>query len=61
MWIWNIKKKSRENICRIKKIKFRNLLVHEYVKIDKKEVYNVLQNYLNDIFKIQKMFIEKFL
>lgn len=45
----------------IKMIKFRNLLVHEYAKIDKREVYNVLQNHLGDIVKIQKMFVEKFL
>ena len=45
----------------IKMIRFRNLLVHEYAKIDKKEVYNVLQNHLIDIVRIQKMFVERFL
>jgi uncharacterized protein YutE (UPF0331/DUF86 family) len=45
----------------IKMIKFRNLLVHEYAKIDKKEVYKVLQNHLDDLVKIQKMFVVSFL
>jgi len=45
----------------IQMIKFRNLLVHEYAIIDKKEVYNILQNHLNDIIEIERMFADKFL
>lgn len=45
----------------IQMIKFRNLLVHEYAVINKKEVYNILQNHLSDIIKIQKIIIERFL
>ena len=45
----------------VKMIQFRNLLVHEYAVIDKKEVYNILQNHLNDILEIEKMFADEFL
>jgi uncharacterized protein YutE (UPF0331/DUF86 family) len=30
-------------------IGFRNILVHGYVKIDRSEVYNILQHHLNDL------------
>ncbi len=45
----------------VQMIKFRNLIVHEYTVIDKKEVYRILQNHLDDFILIQKKIVEKFL
>ena len=40
--------------------KFRNLLVHDYMKIDREEVYRILHSHLDD-FRAFAMLIEKFL
>lgn len=37
-------------------IGFRNVLVHEYVDIDPERVYDVLQNQLDDIRRIRRVF-----
>jgi uncharacterized protein YutE (UPF0331/DUF86 family) len=39
-------------------IGFRNTLVHEYLDIDRKLVYEVLQHKLTDLEKIKKMFVQ---
>src|SRR5699024_2350762 len=41
----------------IKMIGFRNLLVHGYATVDRSEVYSILQNNLDDIKKIKKVFL----
>jgi len=40
----------------IKIIGFRNILVHDYLEIDRKIVYDVLQNNLSDIYELRKEF-----
>lgn len=45
----------------VQMIKFRNLIVHEYAIIDKKEVYRILHSHLDDFILIQKKIAEKFL
>ena len=40
----------------IKMIGFRNTLVHDYIAIDRKIVYNVLNNDLNDLDELKKCF-----
>jgi len=40
----------------IRMIEFRNTLVHEYVEIDRKIVYEVLLNELEDLIESRKMF-----
>jgi len=37
-------------------IGFRNTLVHDYIDIDRTIVYDVLQNNLDDIEKLKKVF-----
>jgi uncharacterized protein YutE (UPF0331/DUF86 family) len=37
-------------------IGFRNVLVHEYVEIDPERVYDVLQNHLDDIRTLRRVF-----
>jgi uncharacterized protein YutE (UPF0331/DUF86 family) len=39
-------------------IGFRNTLVHAYIDIDRDIVYNVLQNNLQDIEKLNKVFAQ---
>ena len=39
-------------------IGFRNTLVHDYLEIDRRIVYDVLQNHLKDIKKIRKIFAQ---
>jgi uncharacterized protein YutE (UPF0331/DUF86 family) len=41
-------------------IGFRNILVHDYLDIDRKIVFSVLQNNLSDIYELRKVF-SKFL
>ncbi|MCP5498574.1 MAG: DUF86 domain-containing protein [Leptospiraceae bacterium] len=52
-----------QSLCEtwIQMIRFRNLLVHEYVKIDHNEVYKILQNNLSDLKEIEKVFIQNFI
>lgn len=45
----------------INMIQFRNLLVHEYAVIDKKRVFEILRDHLEELVDLQKMFAEKFL
>lgn len=40
----------------IRMIGFRNTLVHDYLEIDRSIVYNVLQNHLEDIETIRRIF-----
>ena len=40
----------------IRMIGFRNTLVHDYLEIDRKIVYEVLQNNLDDIVTLKKIF-----
>jgi uncharacterized protein YutE (UPF0331/DUF86 family) len=40
----------------IRMIGFRNILVHEYLELDRKRVYEVLQQGLNDLRDIQRVF-----
>ena len=40
----------------IKMIGFRNILVHDYLDIDRDVVYDVLQNQLTDIERLKKIF-----
>lgn len=42
----------------IRMIGFRNTLVHEYIEIDRKIVYDVLQNNLNDFKELKKIFAQ---
>ena len=37
-------------------ISFRNVLVHEYVEIDRRRVYDVLQHQLDDIRRLSHVF-----
>ena len=37
-------------------IGFRNILVHDYLDIDRKIVFSVLQNNLTDIYELRKVF-----
>ena len=39
-------------------IGFRNTLVHDYVEIDRRIVYDVLQNHLKDFEKIKRVFAQ---
>lgn len=38
--------------------KFRNILVHDYVKLDRKRVYNIIQSSLSDFEKFAKIIEE---
>ena len=40
----------------IRMVGFRNILVHEYLEIDRQIVYNVLQNNLNDLEELKLVF-----
>jgi uncharacterized protein YutE (UPF0331/DUF86 family) len=40
--------------CWIKMIGCRNIIVHDYVKLDRSLIYNVIQNNLSDFTKIKK-------
>lgn len=40
----------------IRMIGFRNILVHEYLDVDRKIVYEVLQNHLDDFRRLQSVF-----
>lgn len=42
----------------IKLIGFRNTLVHEYIDIDRKIVYDILKNHLEDIKDLEKVFAQ---
>jgi uncharacterized protein YutE (UPF0331/DUF86 family) len=42
-----IKKPVTEKM--VKAVGFRNLIVHEYVKLDMKQVYDITQNEINDL------------
>lgn len=42
----------------IKMIGFRNTLVHEYIDIDRKIVYDILKNHLEDIKDLEKVFAQ---
>ena len=42
----------------IRMIGFRNTLVHEYIDIDRKIVYNVLQNDIDDFEELKKIFAQ---
>jgi len=42
----------------IRMIGFRNTLVHDYVEIDRKIVYEILQNNIDDILKLKKVFAQ---
>jgi uncharacterized protein YutE (UPF0331/DUF86 family) len=35
---------------------FRNILVHQYLEVDRKIVYDVLQNKLGDLEELKKVF-----
>ena len=39
-------------------IGFRNTLVHDYVEIDRRIVYDVLQNHIEDFEKIKRVFAQ---
>lgn len=40
----------------IRMIGFRNVLVHQYLEVDRKIVYDVLQNKLSDLEELKKVF-----
>jgi uncharacterized protein YutE (UPF0331/DUF86 family) len=42
----------------IKMIGFRNILVHDYLEVDRKIVYGVLQNRLDDLEELKRAFAE---
>lgn len=42
----------------IEMMKFRNLLVHGYAKVDRSVVYSILQNNLDDIKKLKRVFAQ---
>lgn len=42
----------------IKMIGFRNILVHDYLEVDRKIVHAVLQNNLNDLEELKRAFAE---
>jgi uncharacterized protein YutE (UPF0331/DUF86 family) len=42
----------------IQMIGFRNILVHGYAKIDRSEVYKIIQNNLDDFKELRKMFAQ---
>lgn len=41
----------------IKMIGFRNILVHDYLEVDREMVYEILQNHLDDLKKLKKVFV----
>jgi len=42
----------------IRMVGFRNILVHEYLEVDRKIVYDVVQNHLQDLDELKKVFAE---
>ena len=42
----------------IRMIGFRNILVHNYLEVDRKIVYDILKNHLGDIDAIKKVFAQ---
>lgn len=42
----------------VRMISFRNILVHEYIEIDRKIVFDVLQNSLGDIEALRRIFAQ---
>ncbi len=42
----------------VKMIGFRNVLVHEYLDVDREIVYDLLQHHLNDIRALRRMFAQ---
>lgn len=42
----------------LRMIGFRNILVHEYLDIDRRVVYRVLQNHLDDIAALREVFAQ---
>lgn len=42
----------------IRMIGFRNILIHEYLDIDRKIVYDVLQHHIKDLEEIKQMFVQ---
>lgn len=42
----------------LRMVGFRNVLVHDYLEIDRSIVYDVLQNRLDDFVKLQRMFAQ---
>jgi uncharacterized protein YutE (UPF0331/DUF86 family) len=42
----------------VKMVQFRNILVHDYVKLDRKIVYDVVVNHLVDVEKFVKVVVE---
>lgn len=42
----------------IRMIGFRNTIVHDYIEIDREIVYDVLQNNLNDLDSLKKVFAQ---
>lgn len=40
-----------------KMIGFRNILVHDYLEVDREMVYEILQNNLDDLKKLKKVFV----
>lgn len=42
----------------IRIIGFRNILIHEYVEIDRRIVYDVLQHHLTDLVALKKIFAQ---
>jgi uncharacterized protein YutE (UPF0331/DUF86 family) len=47
---------DRQKNVFIKMIGFRNALVHEYIEIDRKIVFDIIQSNLHEIQEIQKIF-----
>ena len=42
----------------VRMIGFRNILVHDYLEVDRKIVYDVMQNHLQDLEELKKVFAE---
>jgi uncharacterized protein YutE (UPF0331/DUF86 family) len=40
----------------IRMVGFRNILIHDYLEIDRRIVYDVLQNRLSDLYELKKIF-----
>jgi uncharacterized protein YutE (UPF0331/DUF86 family) len=40
----------------IRMVGFRNILIHDYLEVDRKIVYDVLQNRLNDLEELKQVF-----
>jgi uncharacterized protein YutE (UPF0331/DUF86 family) len=42
----------------IRMVGFRNILVHDYLEVDRSIVYDILQNHLQDLDELRKVFAE---